>query len=272
MEVDFSGMPDQVATPINSGLLGGAVNIAKLAFKALCLPDRPADEWIFDALTVVAPPNTLVSASAEAPKGFWVMVPPTAVDLIFRAIGSEHPDLVPAGHHGTVSGVFFTGRRESTGQFWLAIESYGGGFGATSSDDGYGPLKSFIHGDNPGIPIELLEARFPLRIRSTRLRRESGGAGKQRGGSGIERIVEALEPLALQTAFDRTIDPPWGLAGGKDGLPGEVHVKQPGSNEWIAANKVTGLELQRGALVRIRTAGGGGWGTPEVSPNSRSAA
>ncbi|MEJ8568579.1 hydantoinase B/oxoprolinase family protein [Elongatibacter sediminis] len=272
MEVDFSGMPEQVATPINSGRLGGAVNIAKLAFKALCLPDRPADEWMFDALSVVAPPDTLVSASAEAPKGFWVMVPPTTVDLIFRAIGNAHPELVPAGHHGTVSGVFFTGNRESTGEFWLAIESYGGGFGATSENDGYGPLKSFIHGDNPGIPIELLEARFPLRIQSTRLRREAGGAGKRRGGPGIERIVEALEPLALQTAFDRTIDPPWGLAGGQPGLPGEVHVLQPGSDDWIEANKVTGLELQRGALVRIRTAGGGGWGEPEAPANTRDAA
>ncbi len=272
MEVDFSGMPDQVLTPINSGRLGGAVNIAKLAFKALCLPDRPADEWIFDALNIVAPPGSLVSASAEAPKGFWVMVPPTAVDLIFRAIGSVHPELVPAGHHGTVSGVFFTGTREKTGEFWLAIESYGGGFGATESNDGYGPLKSFIHGDNPGIPIELLESRFPLRIRSTRLRREAGGAGKRRGGAGIERVVEALEPLALQTAFDRTIDPPWGLAGGEAGLPGEVHVQQPGSDEWLAANKVTGLQLQRGALVRIRTAGGGGWGKPETNERSKDAA
>lgn len=192
------------------------------------------------------------------------MVPPTAVDLIFRAIGSQHPELVPAGHHGTVSGVFFTGKREATGDFWLAIESYGGGFGATPEADGYGPLKSFIHGDNPGIPIELLEARFPLRIRSSRLRRESAGKGKFRGGAGLERIVEALEPLDLQTAFDRTMDPPWGLAGGESGLPGEVHVQQPGSDDWISANKVTGLSLEKGALVRIRTAGGGGWGAPDI--------
>ena len=260
MEVDFTGMPDQVLTPINSGRLGGAVNIAKLAFKALCLPDRPADEWMFGALKVVAPLGSVVSATAEAPKGFWVMIPPTAVDLIFQAIGNAHPKLVPAGHHGTVSGIFFTGNREKTGKFWLAIESYGGGFGATSTQDGYGPLKSFIHGDNPGIPIELLEARFPLRIQSTRLRREAGGAGQHRGGAGIERIVETLEPLSLQTAFDRTIDPPWGLAGGEAGLPGEVHVKQPGSDVWVETNKVTGFPLKCGALVRIRTAGGGGWG------------
>jgi len=259
MEVDFTGMPAQVATPINIGLLGGALNIAKLAFKALCLPDRPADDWMFEALEIVAPPGSLVNATPDAPKGFWVMVPPTAVDLVLRAIGSVHPELVPAGHHGTVSGVFFTGTR-ANGDFWLAIESYGGGFGASAGSDGYGPLKSYIHGDNPGIPIELLEARFPLRIRSTRLRREAGGDGLHRGGAGIERIVEALDPLALQTAFDRTVDPPWGLAGGEAGLPGEVHVLQPGSDTWIAASKVTGLQLERGALVRIRTAGGGGWG------------
>lgn len=262
IKVDFSRMPPEVLTPVNSGLYGGAVNIAKLAFKALCLPDRPADDWMFDALEVVAPPGTIVSATAQAPKGFWVMIPPTAVDLILRAIGSVHPELVPAGHHGTVSGVFFTGNREGSGDFWMAIESYGGGFGATASEDGYGPLKSFIHGDNPGIAVELLEARFPLRIHSTRLRREAGGAGLHEGGPGIERLVEALEPMALQTAFDRTIDPPWGLAGGSPGLPGEVHVLQPGSDDWIAASKVTGLELKKGALVRIRTAGGGGWGLP----------
>jgi len=261
--VDFSRMPPEVLTPVNSGLYGGAVNIAKLAFKALCLPERPADDWMFDALEIVAPPGTIVSATAQAPKGFWVMIPPTAVDLVLRAIGSVHPELVPAGHHGTVSGVFFTGHREGTGDFWMAIESYGGGFGATRSQDGYGPLKSFIHGDNPGIAVELLEARFPLRIHSTRLRREAGGAGVRHGGPGIERFVEALEPMALQTAFDRTVDPPWGMAGGEPGLPGEVHVLQPDADEWVAASKVTGFELQKGALVRIRTAGGGGWGAPD---------
>jgi N-methylhydantoinase B len=266
MQVDFSGMPPEVPTPINTGLYGGAVNIAKLAFKALCLPDRPTDDWMFEALEIVAPPGSIVNASAQAPKGFWVMVPPTAVDLILRAIGSVHPELVPAGHHGTVSGIFFTGNREKTKEFWLAIESYGGGFGASAAADGYGPLKSFIHGDNPGIPIELLEARFPLRIRSTRLRREAGGAGHHRGGAGLERIVEALEPMALQTAFDRTIDPPWGLAGGESGLPGEVHVLQPGSDTWIATSKVSRYPLERGALVRIRTAGGGGWGPPTSMP------
>jgi N-methylhydantoinase B len=264
MEIDFTGMPPQVSTPINIGVFGGAINIARLAFKALCMPERPSDEWMFDPLKVVAPPGTVVSASADAPKGFWVMIPPTAVDLVLKAIGARHPELVPAGHHGTVSGIFFTGTRETSGEFWLAIESYGGGFGASATADGYGPLKSFIHGDNPGIPIELLEARFPLRIRSTRLRREAGGEGRYRGGAGIERIVEALEPFALQTAFDRTIDPAWGLAGGQPGLPGEVHVLQPGTDTWVATSKVTGFPLQRGALVRIRTAGGGGWGVPQA--------
>ncbi|WP_425409876.1 hydantoinase B/oxoprolinase family protein [Hyphococcus sp.] len=267
MEIDFSGMPPEVDTPINSGAYGGAINIAKLAFKALCLPARPCDDWMFEPLTITAPTGTVVTATPQAAKGFWVMIPPTAVDLIFKAIGSAHPEFVPAGHHGTVSGVFFTGNREETGDFWLAIESYGGGFGATSETDGYGPLKSLIHGDNPGIAIELLEARFPLRIRSSRLRSEAGGNGKHRGGGGIERIVEALEPMALQTAFDRILDPPWGLAGGEPGAPGEVHVLQPNSDTWKSASKVTGFELQKGALVRIRTAGGGGWGTPTQNPS-----
>ncbi len=81
-----------------------------------------------------------------------------------------------------------------------------------------------------------------------------------------------MEPLSLQTAFDRIIDPPWGLAGGEAGLPGEVHVLQPGSNTWVEVNKVTGFPLQTGALVRIRTAGGGGWGNARPTKSDREAA
>ena len=260
MEIDFSGMPAQLPTPINSGYFGGAINIAMLAFKVLCLPDVPTDAWMYDALTVVAKPGSVVSATPEAPKGFWVMIPPTAIDMIFRAIGEVHPELVSAGNHGTVSGIFFTGTDVETGDHWQALEAYGGGFGATANQSGYGPLKSFIHGDNPGIPIELIESRFPLRVVSTRLRSEAGGAGLHRGGPGVERVIEVLKPLSLQTALDRTIDPPWGLAGGEAGLPGEVHVQHPGKEDWIKINKVTGYPLAPGAFVRIRTAGGGGWG------------
>ena len=43
-------------------------------------------------------------------------------------------------------------------------------------------------------PVEALELEFPLRVTEYALRRGSGGAGRHRGGDGVVREVEALEP------------------------------------------------------------------------------
>jgi N-methylhydantoinase B len=257
--IDLSGLPRQVETPINAGITGGAMGTARVAFKSLLVPDLPADEGVFEPLEVVIPPGTVMSAEGDAPMGWWAQLPPTLVDLVVRAIGEGAPELVPAGHHGAQLVAIVTGVGED-GDWWYAASAPHGGFGATREDDGFGPLAPLIDGDNPRVADEITEGRFPIRVLSRRLLRNAGGRGIHRGGPGLEWIFEALAPMHLTAAINRTRTPAWGLAGGEDARPGAIHLARRGSSRWQKVNLVSHLPIEPGTRVRVRTGGGGGWG------------
>ena len=90
--------------------------------------------------------------------------------------------------------------------------------------DGTGPFRSNAHGDTKEVPIEIQEAAHPYRVESVRLRRNSGGAGRFRGGVGVEKWYRVLVPCRLTVSLERTKCAPWGLEGGRDGRPGRIEV------------------------------------------------
>jgi N-methylhydantoinase B len=118
------------------------------------------------------------------------------------------------------------------------------------------------HGDTRLIPIELQESMYPVRVEEFRLRQDSGGPGKWRGGLGFEKQYLLLAPCELWANFDRIGCPPWGVQGGGPAKPGEVWLFKNGSAEPQVLFKTEGCALERGARVRMATAGGGGYGDP----------
>ena len=112
-------------------------------------------------------------------------------------------------------------------------------------------------------PVETLERAFPMRVRRLRLREGSGGAGAFDGGEGIERDLELLEATTVSLITERRTSAPWGLSGGESGSVGENWLL-PGGVESSAErlpDKVT-QRIGPGDVIRMRTPGGGGWGTP----------
>jgi N-methylhydantoinase B len=105
-------------------------------------------------------------------------------------------------------------------------------------------------------PVEALESEFPLRVRELSLRRDSGGAGKHRGGEGIVREIEALIPIDYSLISERRRHPPKGRDGGGDGARGRNL-----RNGEPLPSKAEG-KLGRGDSIRIETPGGGGHGSP----------
>jgi N-methylhydantoinase B len=120
-------------------------------------------------------------------------------------------------------------------------------------------------GDVRNVPIEIQEARYPLVFTRHELRADSGGAGRYRGGLGLEIDVEPQQAMFTNIANERTTCPPWGLGGGRPGAVNDTVVRQPGG-EATHIKKHTGLLLEQGAFVTFRTAGGGGWGDPASRP------
>jgi len=134
-------------------------------------------------------------------------------------------------------------------------ETLGGGQGACPDADG----PSAVHvamSNTLNTPVEALELEFPLRAVEYAVRRGSGGAGEHRGGDGVVRDLEALEPMDYSLITERRRHAPPGTAGGEPGRPGRNLLN---GNELPP--KAAG-SLRAGDRLRIETPGGGGHGEP----------
>ena len=258
LTVDLSGLAPQVDGPMNAGYEGGAVAAARIACKYFFSSDEPANDGASRPIKVHCPPGTFLSATPGAPLSGSGNMLPTVVDTILRALGEADPSRISAAHHGTY-GLHVINGRTWSGDLFYHMESSIGGWGASAKRDGTGPFRSIVHGDTLEVPVELQEASHPYRLEWVRLRRDSGGVGKHRGGLGIEKCYHVLAPSSLTVIMERTKCPPWGLDGGGEGKTGrvEVHRKGGGAPE-IYIKGATALEP--GDRVLLFSAGGGGYG------------
>jgi len=149
---------------------------------------------------------------------------------------------------------------------FLLYEYPAGGTGATRSNDGNHVVRAFPEGDfNTVQAAEIVEMQCPVRVEHYGIREGSCGDGMFRGGCGIRRDIRILaDEASLSVLADHAIIPPFGVAGGHSGALNSFVVLRDG--EEIApspiAGKVGGFKLKKGDIVRIESAGGGGYGDP----------
>ncbi|MEI2384865.1 hydantoinase B/oxoprolinase family protein [Breoghania sp. JC706] len=261
MTIDLSEMNPQVESSVNSGRSGG-IACARVAFKALTSPDLDVNEGCFRALDVVLPDGTMLSARPPAALGQWSIVMPTVVDTILKALAPAVPDRIPAAHKGDLGGCTFHGVSEDGTPFML-MNIFGGGWGGRPHGDGASASMSVCQGDVRNTPVELQEIKYPFIIERHALRPDSAGAGKYRGGFGVELSYRCLCRCRGNIGFDRTLTPPWGLAGGHDGVAG-VAVIERADGRVERVFKATGLAFEPGDRITFMTAGGGGYGDPRL--------
>ncbi len=258
LTIDYSQVADQVPGFINCGASGGMA-AARVAFKALTSPQREVNEGSFRALKVILPPGKLLSARRPAPIGGWSLSLPTVLDTIFRALAPALPERVPAAHKGDMGGYAMFGVNPKTGRRYVCQNIIGGGWGGRPFEDGASSAVSMCQGDVKNTPIELQELYYPLLYDCHKLRTDSGGAGKYRGGLGVEVKVRPLHGMLVSRNTDRIKCPPWGLLGGEQGMVNETRLGRNGDEE-ILPGKFSQLPLQRGESLTFLTAGGGGYG------------
>jgi N-methylhydantoinase B len=260
LTIDFSGVANQVPGFINCGSSGGMA-AARVAFKALTSPHREVNEGSFRALKVILPPGKLLSARRPAPIGGWSLSLPTVLDTIFRALAPALPDRIPAAHKGDMGGYAIFGANPKTGRRYVCQNIIGGGWGGRPFEDGAAASVSMCQGDVKNTPIELQELYYPLLYESHAFRADSGGAGKFRGGIGVEVKVKPLADFYLSRNTDRIKCPPWGLLGGEEGAVNETIIQRNGKEEKLPG-KFSYLLVCPGQTVTFLTAGGGGYGKP----------
>ncbi len=252
---DFTGTRD--AAPGNVNCPMSVTRSAVLFVVRTLLPDDvPMNGGVPRAIRVTAPSGCLVNARPpSAVAAGNVETSQRIADTVFRAL-AEGGCTVPAQGQGTMNNVTFGGRGtrgSGLGAAWTYYETIGGGQGASKGSNG----PSGVHvgmSNTLNTPIEVLEMEHPLRVRTYRLRKESGGAGQWTGGDGVVREFEALAPMEATLLTERRRHGPAGSAGGSDGAPGANLL-----NSDALPSKTT-LPLAAGDLLRIETPGGGGWG------------
>jgi len=259
MTIDLSGCSPERKAAINSRTLAGA----RVAYKALTGPLDPVNEGSFRALKVIVPEGNIMMARFPAPMSGWSAIVPTVVDTIVAALAKAMPERVPAGHHGLLGGtVVFFGMHPKTGRRFIVQSLEGGGWGGRPFEDGVSATVSVCQGDVRNGSIEGIELKCPVLVEERALRRDSCGAGKHRGGLGLDMRVRNL--VEGKWNFEQTRRgrcPPWGVWGGTAGDAGGYLLRQPGERAFKPMRGAH-IPVPVGAQAIVRTGGGGGWGDP----------
>jgi len=238
--LDFAGSAEQHPGNLNCPL-AVTRSACLFAVRVLTDPDIPPSAGAYRPIEIRVPHGTVLNARAGAAVAAGnVETSSRVADLVLSAFGR-------AQGQGTMNNLTLGDAAFSY------YETLGGGQGACPDADG----PSGVHvamSNTLNTPIEALEREFPLRVVEYALRRDSGGAGRFRGGEGVVRELEALRSMTFSLIAERRRNAPRGASGGAPGAPGRDLL-----DGRALPGKTTGT-LRPGQRLRIETPGGGGFG------------
>ncbi|MBM3626996.1 MAG: hydantoinase B/oxoprolinase family protein [Alphaproteobacteria bacterium] len=255
MHLDFDA-PPQVRAGINL-VWTGLLATVYYAVKTLIGADVPPNEGMFRPIHVTATKGSILNCVEPAAVNARLDACQRVVDLIHGALAPAIPDRITAAHNGACISSTFSGVNPRTGEYYVYLETIGGGFGARATKDGLDGVH--VHLTNTSnLPVEALEGEYPLVVERYELVDDSGGAGRHRGGTGLRRQIRA-EGHTCRTFIhgSRRLSSPWGLFGG--GAGGRCRFAY--SQDADPPQKGYTF-LRHGQSVTIVTPGAGGYGDP----------
>lgn len=278
MRMDFSRSSPQSPGFINAtrpGLLGGITGalIPALGFGLAW------NEGLMRPVEVVAPDGLICTAQHPAPVGsatvetIW-----TVTNVVHRALNAllacsdGYAHRAQAVSSGTMATFNMGGVNQFGERFGLhLLDPLAGGSGAFARQDGVSA------GGPPAVPmpsiadVESNELVSPLLYRYRRLRADTGGAGRQRGGLSAEMAltvhgIEAAEALVMTHGAE--VPNSTGVFGGRPGSTVRQRLLRRAGTDGAAAGwqelgpKPGSLPLSAGDVFAVTWQGGGGFGDP----------
>lgn len=266
VRLDFSATDDQARAAINAGF-SQALTGAIYAVRCFVDPSIPMNEGCYAPIEVVFRKGSLLDPKWPAACGGRVVSVTAVCEAVVDALSAARPDRATAAsaviHPYTLSAA--TG-----GNPWLLLSYEYGGLGARAGSDGPSATGSFFLGGRNVVPqVEPLEARLPLVFESQALIPDSGGAGRFRGGLGVETRVRVLEDCEVAVRNERVRFAPRGRAGGRPGRAGEQFVVCRDGTTRPLRSKANNQPMSAGETFVLRTSGGGGLGPPQARERAR---
>ena len=256
---DWTGTSAQVKGGINAPLSFCKSNVYA-ALRSVMPGDVPNCHGYTRPITVTAPSGTLVNCTYPAPCGARGITGYRIIDCIFGALAAALPEQVAADGTGGSTLPSFGGM--AGGKPFVFSECVMGVWGATSTHDGQSGVPH-MGSNQSNVPIEMIEADYPLMIDRYGYVADTGGAGEFRGGVSILREWRALsDDMYFGVRSDKSKFPPNGLFGGQDGAPAGTTILSGNSQRDLPPLPTDPETLSQGDVVRHVMAGGGGYGDP----------
>ena len=257
--LDMSKAPPQQNGPINCPL-PSTVSTARVAMSMLAGSNEAPNEGFFRPIEVITKPGTLFHPLSPAPCFLYGWPALQAIEVFYKALGTKFPEKVPASSGGCINGIVWWGIRKKTGEPWADGAPHPVGQGASYFGDGATCLH---HAESATrfAPTEVWENRNPWLVNRVELIQDSCGAGKNRGGLGVNFEFEMLEDSFATTVCERSKLPPWGLKGGQEALPNNCFLLDDKNNS-TEIPKATRVPVTKGKRILLQCGGGGGYGDP----------
>ncbi len=257
--VDFAGTCAQVQTALNASW-ATTVSALNSALKMILTPvDLPFNEGFNRPITCRIPRGSILNPVDYAPCEGRMFAAIRVYAATMKALSQAVPEKVTATGFDTRTVVDL--HYKSEGRYQAIMDLFGGGYGAGCNNDGADQLDDPL-GNCRNSPVEALEvSQDYFRVLVYELIRDSGGAGRFRGGMGARRIYEILKDGVYVTiASDRFKFRPEGLFGGHDGTCASVTILR--GERRIDLPSKTATTLKKGDLLEVKIGGGGGYGDP----------
>ncbi len=262
LKFDFSDSSPPCMGPMNS-VLATTLSSVYLAMRHI-FPEVPISAGAFAPLEVVRPAGTFLDARYPRPvSGCAAEVSQRIAEAVFAALVEALPHRVTAAPAGTSGNFALGGYDPDTGRDFVMYQLSGGGYGGNADHDGLTNGCSTI-GISKAPPVEIMEQNFPVLYHRYAMREGSGGAGKHRGGLGLEYEVELRRGTARASfVMDHGRFGPQGVLGGEDGAVNVVEIRRGGEIYTPKhLSKEQDISLEPGDRVSVKTPGGGGYGDP----------
>ncbi len=257
LTADFTGSSPQVRGAINS-TLSYTASVTAACVRSLLGEELPNTAGMFRPLRIIAPEGTVVNVVMPGASSMRGVTGFRTVDTVFGALAQILPGRVMAAGEGGNTLVIFGGQRENRAPY-VYYELLTGDWGGRPDRDGCDALCNPVNVAS-NIPIEEAECAYPIRIEHYGLARDSGGAGRFRGGLGMQRHVIVHTDATLTVSSDRRRTRPWGVEGGQPAANSRVELIR-GDQRIELPGKIT-RDMQAGDELITTTPGGGGWDEP----------
>jgi N-methylhydantoinase B len=254
--LDLTGCADQTTGPVNASR--GAVQAAVSYFARMIAPEAASNDGCTAAITLRTRAGSIVDPSFPAAVNARTNLVKLLANAFLGAWSRALPSQMPAPNAGEVV-VLSLGGTQPDGRPWLFTEIIASSAGGAPWGPGGSGVSTDV-GNARSTPAEAIESQAPLRVERVAVRTGSGGAGRHRGGDGVQRVYRLLHGSgSISYRGERHGIAPQGAAGGEPGACAAARIERAdGRVEHLPAK--ARVQWSAGDRLVIETAGAGGWG------------